>query len=35
MSIVKQFNLKTGDKLDWSFNVKNGEMVIEVKPVKT
>jgi antitoxin component of MazEF toxin-antitoxin module len=34
MSIVKQFNLKTGDKLDWSFNVKNGEMIIIVTPIK-
>jgi antitoxin component of MazEF toxin-antitoxin module len=34
MSIVKQFNLQAGDKLDWIFDVKNGEMVILVRPVK-
>lgn len=34
MSIVRQFNLKTGDKLDWVFDVKNGEMIIVVKPIK-
>lgn len=35
MSIVKQFKLKTGDKLDWIFDVKNGEMIIIVKPLKS
>jgi len=34
MSIVKQFSLKPGDKLDWTFEVKNGEIVIVVKPLK-
>jgi bifunctional DNA-binding transcriptional regulator/antitoxin component of YhaV-PrlF toxin-antitoxin module len=34
MSIVKQFNLKTGDRLNWVFDVKNGEMIIVVKPSK-
>ena len=25
---------KTGDKLDWVFDVKNGEMIIVVRPIK-
>jgi bifunctional DNA-binding transcriptional regulator/antitoxin component of YhaV-PrlF toxin-antitoxin module len=32
-SIVKQYDLKDGDRLDWSFSVKEGEMVIIVKPM--
>ena len=34
MSIVKQFELKSGDKLEWTFEVKNNEIIIVVKPVK-
>jgi len=34
ISIVKQFNLKAGDKLNWKFEVNNGEMVILVRPFK-
>ena len=34
MSIVKQFNLKSGDMLEWIFEVKNNEIIIVVKPVK-
>lgn len=34
MSIIKQFKLKAGDKLDWNFEVKEGEIVLVVKPVK-
>jgi hypothetical protein len=34
MSIVKQFKLKAGDKLDWIFEVKNGELVLAVKPIR-
>jgi len=34
MSIVKQFGLKSGDKLEWTFEVKNNEIIIVVKPVK-
>jgi hypothetical protein len=26
MSVVKQFDLKPGDMLDWAFDVKNGEI---------
>lgn len=33
-SMVRQFGLKDGDKLDWCLKVENGEMVIEVKPLK-
>jgi bifunctional DNA-binding transcriptional regulator/antitoxin component of YhaV-PrlF toxin-antitoxin module len=34
MSIVKNFKLKAGDKLDWNFDVKDGKMIIVVQPVK-
>jgi hypothetical protein len=34
MSVVKQFRLGAGDKLDWSFEAKNGEMIIIIKPIK-
>jgi antitoxin component of MazEF toxin-antitoxin module len=33
-SIVKQFNLSDGSKLDWSLTVKDGEMIIVVIPVE-
>jgi len=31
-SIVKQFNLKDGDKLEWILDIKDGRMVILVNP---
>jgi len=31
-SIVKQFNLRDGDKLDWMLIVSEGEIRIIVKP---
>jgi hypothetical protein len=34
MSIIKQFKLKAGDKLDWNFEVKNGELILTVKPIR-
>jgi hypothetical protein len=34
-SIVKQFGLTEYDKLDWTLKVENGELVIQVKPIKT
>jgi len=34
MSIVKQFDLKSGDMLDWVFEVKNGKMALIVRPLK-
>jgi hypothetical protein len=34
MSIVKQFKLEAGDKLDWSFEVKDSELVLIVKPLR-
>jgi hypothetical protein len=34
MSIVRQFNLKAGDKMGWKFEVRNGEMIIVVHPIK-
>jgi len=35
MSIVKQFNLEAGDKLSWKFEVRDKEMIIVVRPVKS
>ncbi len=32
-SIVRQFNLMNGDKLDWNLRAEGGEMIITVKPV--
>ena len=34
MSIIKQFKLKAGDKLDWNFEVKEGELALIVKPLR-
>jgi bifunctional DNA-binding transcriptional regulator/antitoxin component of YhaV-PrlF toxin-antitoxin module len=34
MSIVRQFNLKTGDRLGWKIDIKNGELVVIVKPIR-
>jgi hypothetical protein len=31
MNMVRQWNLKPGSKLDWSWEVANGEMVIVVR----
>ena len=34
MSIVRQWNLKDGDKLDWSWEARNNEMVVVVRKAK-
>ena len=34
MSVVKQFNLQSGDKLDWSFEIKDNELVMVIHPTK-
>lgn len=34
MSIVRQFNLKPKDKLNWKFEVRNENMIIVVRPIK-
>jgi len=34
MSIVRQWSLKEGDKLDWAWEVRNNEMVVVVRKVK-
>ena len=34
MSVVKQFDLKPGDKLDWLFQVKDNNLVMIVRPIK-
>jgi antitoxin component of MazEF toxin-antitoxin module len=31
MSIVKQWNLKEGDKLGWSWEVRNNEMFVAIR----
>jgi hypothetical protein len=33
MSIVRQRNLKEGDKLDWPWEVRNNEMVVVIRRV--
>jgi hypothetical protein len=33
MSIVKQWNLKEGDKLDWSWEARNNEMFLAVRRI--
>ncbi len=33
-SIVKQFNLKEGDKLDWSLEARKSDIIIIIKPIK-
>jgi bifunctional DNA-binding transcriptional regulator/antitoxin component of YhaV-PrlF toxin-antitoxin module len=33
-SIVRQFSLKDGDKLDWSLDIKDGKMIVSVQPIK-
>ncbi len=34
MFIVKQWGLKSGDELDWSFSLLNNEMVVVVKKAR-
>ena len=34
MSIVRQWNLKDGDKLDWSWEARNNEMIVVVRKIK-
>jgi hypothetical protein len=34
-SIVNQFGLTEWDKLDWILKAEGGELVIQVKPIKT
>lgn len=31
-SVVNQFNLRDGDKLDWTLKAENGEIIVIVKP---
>lgn len=33
MSVVKHFGLKQGDKLEWTFDIKNEDIVVVVKPM--
>lgn len=35
MSVVKQFGLKQGDKLEWTFEAKDGGIIVVVKPLKS
>jgi len=32
--IVNQFNLKDGDKLDWTLKAEDGDIIVIVKPEK-
>ena len=32
--IMSQFNLKEGDRIDWTLKAENGEIVVIVKPLK-
>ena len=34
MSIIKQWKLKEGDKIDWEWEVLKGEMVLIIKKAK-
>lgn len=34
MSIIKQWKLKEGDKIDWEWEVLKGEMVLVIKKAK-
>jgi antitoxin component of MazEF toxin-antitoxin module len=34
-SIIKQFGLTQDDQLEWIMKVENGELIIQVKPIKT
>jgi hypothetical protein len=34
MSIVRQFTLRAGDRIGWKIDIKNGELVVIVRPVK-
>jgi antitoxin component of MazEF toxin-antitoxin module len=34
-AIVNQFGLTYNDKLEWIMKVENGELVIQVKPLKS
>lgn len=34
MSILKQFKLCSGDKLEWELEARNNELIIVVRPVK-
>lgn len=34
MSIVRQFKLTEGDKIDWTLDVKDGKMIIVVTPLR-
>ncbi len=33
-SIVRQFKLGDGDKLDWTLEIQDGKMIIVVTPIK-
>lgn len=35
MSILRQFKLEAGDKLDWTLEARNNDLIIVVNPVKS
>lgn len=35
MSILKQFKLGVGDKLDWELEARDNQLIIVVRPIKS
>jgi len=33
--IIRQFDLKEGDQIEWTLEIKNGKMALGVKPRKS
>ncbi len=34
MGIIKQFDLKEGDKLSWKIEIKDGKLAVIIEPLK-
>ena len=34
IAVVKQINIKQGDKLHWEFGVENGEIIVKFRKIK-
>jgi hypothetical protein len=35
IAVVRQFNIKEGDKLQWEFAVENGEIIVKFRKIKS
>jgi len=35
ISITRQFSLKAGDRIGWKIEVRNGELVVVIRPVQS